>query len=137
MTEPVEAAVAFEKLTSTVVNDKGEDTPDSDTPNEIAEHKDPEDGDQTVSVKPWISTNADFAKGSHEVVAGAKVNDTVKYHNLVPGKEYTLEAELISKVDGKTSLGTGEKTFTPDAADGEVVVEITVCLLYTSPSPRD
>ncbi|WP_185964729.1 VaFE repeat-containing surface-anchored protein, partial [Corynebacterium guaraldiae] len=46
--------------------------------------------------------------------------------NLVPGKEYTLFAELISKADGKTVLGEGEKTFTPESANGEVVVTITV-----------
>ncbi|MGV0351979.1 VaFE repeat-containing surface-anchored protein, partial [Corynebacterium guaraldiae] len=133
--EPVEAAVAFEELTSVEVNDKGEDTPgtDSEKPNHIAEHKDINDKDQTVpksgddeSGKPKISTNADFANGATQVVAGAQVNDTVTYENLVPGKEYTLFAELISKEDGKTVLGKGEKIFTPESANGEVVVTITV-----------
>ena len=133
--EPVEAAVAFEELTSVEVNDKGEETPgtDPENPNHIAEHKDINDKNQTVpksgddeSGKPKISTNADFANGATEVVAGAQVNDRVTYENLVPGKEYTLFAELISKEDGKTVLGEGEKTFTPVSANGEVVVEITV-----------
>ena len=84
-------------------------------------------------VKPKISTNADFANGATEVVAGAQVNDRVTYENLVPGKEYTLFAELISKEDGKTVLGEGEKTFTPEAANGEVVVEITVDESVTEP----
>ncbi|WP_185964744.1 VaFE repeat-containing surface-anchored protein, partial [Corynebacterium guaraldiae] len=74
------------------------------------------------SVEPKISTNADFANGATQVVAGAQVNDRVTYENLVPGKEYTLYAELISKADGKTVLGEGEKTFTPESANGEVVV---------------
>ncbi|WP_196189533.1 VaFE repeat-containing surface-anchored protein, partial [Corynebacterium guaraldiae] len=82
--------------------------------------------DEGESKTPSISTNADFANGATEVVAGAQVNDTVKYENLVPGKEYTLSAELISKADGKTVLGKGEKTFTPKGAKGEVIVEITV-----------
>ncbi|WP_230308000.1 VaFE repeat-containing surface-anchored protein, partial [Corynebacterium guaraldiae] len=56
---------------------------------------------------PKISTNADFANGASEVVAGAQVNDTVTFEGLVPGKEYTLNAELISKEDGKTVLGKG------------------------------
>ncbi|WP_461380103.1 VaFE repeat-containing surface-anchored protein, partial [Corynebacterium hesseae] len=85
------------------------------------------------SGKPKISTNADFANGATEVVAGAQVNDTVEYENLVPGKEYTLFAELISKADGKTVLGEGQKTFTPKAAKGEVVVEITVDESVTEP----
>ncbi|WP_311521207.1 VaFE repeat-containing surface-anchored protein, partial [uncultured Corynebacterium sp.] len=107
---------------------------------DIAEHKDINDKDQTVtsdegdeSGEPKISTNADFANGATEVVAGAQVDDTVTYEGLVPGKEYTLKAELISKADGKTVLGEGEKTFTPDAANGEVVVEIIVDESVTKP----
>ena len=104
VTEPVEAAVAFEELTSVEVDKNGKETPDatSEKPNHIAEHKDINDKDQTVTSEgsektPKISTNADFADGSHEVVAGAKVVDEVSYEGLVPGKEYTLKAELISK----------------------------------------
>ncbi|WP_408924359.1 VaFE repeat-containing surface-anchored protein [Corynebacterium tuberculostearicum] len=126
--EPVEAAVAFEELSSTDVNDKGEDTPDTtpENPNDIAEHKDINDKNQTVTSKPHISTNADFANGSKEVVAGATVIDEVDYSNLVVGKEYTLKAELINKKDGKSVLGTGEKTFKPETSNGKVEVEITV-----------
>jgi len=49
--EPVKAAVAFEELTSVEVNDKGEPTPGttSEEPNHIAEHKDINDKDQTVT----------------------------------------------------------------------------------------
>ena len=125
--EPVQAAVAFEELTSTDVNDKGEDTPDAtpEEPNHIAEHKQIEDKDQTVTSKPRISTNADFANGSKEVVAGATVIDTVDYFNLIPGKQYKLNAELISKEDGKTVLGKGEATVKPESANGQAEVEIT------------
>ncbi|WP_306508247.1 VaFE repeat-containing surface-anchored protein, partial [Corynebacterium sp.] len=129
VTEPVEAAVAFETLTSKVVNDKGEDTPDNDKPNEIGEHKDINDDDQTVTKKKnaIVSTNADFENGSKEVVAGAKIVDQVSYEGLVPGKEYTLDAQLISKEDGKTVLGeTKGHTFKPEAADGTEAVTITV-----------
>ncbi|MBK4144088.1 VaFE repeat-containing surface-anchored protein, partial [Corynebacterium macginleyi] len=122
--------VAFEELTSTQVDAKGQDTPDatSDNPNKIAEHKDINDADQTVTseLTPKISTNADFAEGSHEVVAGAKIVDEVSYEGLVPGKEYTLKAELISKKDEKTVLGTGEATFTPEKSAGKESVTITV-----------
>ena len=178
VTEPVEAAVAFETLTSKVVNDKGEDTPDNDKPYWIGEHKDIKDDDQTVTKKdeetpttvpvpsggkettkqteptpdegkpgestsettkqteptteehkpgePWITTNADFENGSHEVVAGSKIVDEVTYEGLVPGEEYTLKAELINKKDGKSVLGTGEKTFTPEKSKGMEPVTITV-----------
>ena len=132
VTEPVEAAVAFETLTSTQVDKHGEDNPtDEDNPNPVGEHKDIDDEDQTVTSEdsektPKITTNADFEKGSHAVVAGAKIVDEVTYEGLVPGKEYTLKAELISKKDGKSVLGTGEKTFTPEKSKGMVPVTITV-----------
>lgn len=51
VTEPVEAAVAFEELTSTQVDKNGEETPSVEQPNEIAEHKDITDEDQTVTSK--------------------------------------------------------------------------------------
>ncbi|MDV2414766.1 VaFE repeat-containing surface-anchored protein, partial [Corynebacterium kefirresidentii] len=121
------------ELTSVEVDKNGKETPDatSEKPNHIAEHKDINDKDQTVTSEgsektPKISTNADFADGSHEVVAGAKVVDEVSYEGLVPGREYTLKAELISKEDGESVLGTGEKTFKPEASNGKVEVEITV-----------
>ena len=133
VTEPVEAAVAFEELTSVEVDKNGKETPDatSEKPNHIAEHKDINDKDQTVTSEgsektPKISTNADFEGDLREVVAGAKVVDEVSYEGLVPGKEYTLKAELISKENGKSVLGTGEKTFKPEASNGKVEVEITV-----------
>ena len=132
VTEPVEAAVAFETLTSTQVDKHGEDNPtDEDNPNPVGEHKDIDDEDQTVTSEgsektPKITTKADFEKGSHAVVAGAKVVDQVSYEGLVPGKEYTLKAELINKKDGKSVLGKGEATFTPEKSNGMEAVTITV-----------
>ena len=127
VTKPVQAAVAFEYLTSTQVNENGDDEPtDEGTPNDIAKHDDINDKDQTVTSKPRISTNADFANGSKEVVAGATVIDTVDYFNLIPGKEYKLSAELISKKDGETVLGKGEATVKPESANGQAEVKITV-----------
>ena len=133
MTEPVEAAVAFETLTSTQVDKHGEDNPtDEDNPNPVGEHKDIDDEDQTVTSEgsektPKVSTNADFEGGLREVVAGAKVVDQVSYEGLVPGKEYILDAQLISKEDGKTVLGeTKGHKFTPESANGTEAVTITV-----------
>ncbi|MBF4547143.1 VaFE repeat-containing surface-anchored protein [Corynebacterium afermentans subsp. lipophilum] len=129
--KPVSAAVAFEELTSTVVdkagqdNPQGGDTPETSDDNKIAEHKDIDDANQTVGA-PHITTNANFEKGSSEVINGAVVVDTVTYAGLVPGKEYTLTAQLIDKADGKTVLGTGTETFTPKEANGSVDVEIIV-----------
>ncbi|HCT9181700.1 TPA: VaFE repeat-containing surface-anchored protein, partial [Corynebacterium aurimucosum] len=100
---------------------------ESTTPNTTEKTTEP--GESTTpdkSGEPKIKTQAKFAEGSTQVVAGAKVEDTVTYEGLVPDKEYTLNAELISKADGKTVLGKGEETFTPESANGEVVVTITV-----------
>jgi|GEM_PF-1188981 len=132
VTEPVEAAVAFETLTSTQVDKHGEENPtDEDNPNPVGEHKDINDDDQTVTSEdfektPKITTNANFEEGSKYVVAGAKIVDDVTYEGLVPGKEYTLKAELINKKDGKSVLGEGEATFTPEESKGVVPVTITV-----------
>ncbi|WP_414017572.1 VaFE repeat-containing surface-anchored protein [Corynebacterium accolens] len=132
VTEPVEAAVAFETLTSTEVDKHGENKPtDEDNPNHVGEHKDINDDDQTVTSEgsektPKITTNADFEEGSHAVIAGVKIVDEITYEGLVPGKEYTLNAELINKQDGMTVLGAGDKTFVPEKSAGSVEVEITV-----------
>ena len=62
-----------------------------------------------------------------------RVNDTVKYKDLVPGKKYTLSASLVDKSDESKVLGRGTKEFTPDEANGEVVVPITVDQSVTEP----
>ena len=131
--KPGESTIPGKPGESTTPNDPCEETtPKTTEPTEPSESTTPrEPGEE--SDKPKISTNADFANGATEVVAGAKVNDTVTYKGLVPGKEYTLFAELISKVDGESVLGEGKKTFTPTAANGEVVVEIIVDESVTEP----
>ena len=129
---PVQAAVAFERLTSTEVNAAGEET--DGTTNDIAEHEDIDDEDQTVRsvFEPRIATNAKFGDGSTQVVAGSTVIDTVDYEGLVPGKEYTLSAKLMERIGDEAPytegrvLGEGTKTFTPESTDGSVEVAITV-----------
>ena len=136
ITEPVRAAVAFETLTSTEVGRNGQDTPAGEE-NLIAEHKNINDQNQTVRSPfvpgtppvvgpPFIGTNANFAAGSHETVAGSKVVDTVKYSGLVPGKTYTLTADLVAKHNGAI-IGQGRETFVAsEAGYGSVDVTITV-----------
>ena len=140
VTEPVQAAVAFERLTSTEVNAQGEDT-DGKKSHDIAKHEDIADEAQTVRTvfEPSIATNAKFANGSTEVVAGNKVIDTVEYKGLVPGKEYTLTAKLMERIgdaapyrEGRV-LGEGTETFTAKTTDGSVDVTITVSDDVTTP----
>ena len=61
------------------------------------------------------------------MVAGATVNDTVTYEDLVPGKAYTLEAQLVDKTDESKVVGSGSAEFTADeSGKGSVVVPIKV-----------
>ena len=103
----------------------------------LAYHADMEDLGQTVTIKnPKIATTAlDGIDNDKNVVTDSEtvIVDTVEYHNLVPGKEYTLKGSMQVKgekdgkpvatpleVDGKPV--TAETTFTPEAAHGTVNV---------------
>ena len=103
----------------------------------LAKHFDIEDLGQTVTIKnPKIATTAlDGIDNDKNVVTDNEtvIVDTVEYHNLVPGKEYTLKGSMQVKgekdgkpvampleVDGETV--TAETTFTPEAAHGTVNV---------------
>ena len=103
----------------------------------LAYHADMEDLGQTVTIKnPKIATTAlDGIDNDKNVVTDSEtvIVDTVEYHNLVPGKEYTLKGSMQVKgeKDGKpvaTPLEVGgeavtaETTFTPEAAHGTVNV---------------
>ena len=103
----------------------------------LAKHFDIEDLGQTVTIKnPKIATTAlDGIDNDKNVVTDNEtvIVDTVEYHNLVPGKEYTLKGSMQVKgeKDGKpvaTPLEVGgetvtaETTFTPEAAHGTVNV---------------
>ena len=106
----------------------------------LAYHADMEDLSQTVTIKnPKIATTAlDGIDNDKNVVTDSEtvIVDTVEYHNLVPGKEYTLKGSMQVKgeKDGKpvaTPLEvrgetvTAETTFTPEKADGKVDVTFT------------
>ena len=102
--------------------------------NVLVTHEDIEDINQMVVVTvPGISTSArDGIDGDKDVVVDDEttVIDTVKYKNLVPGKEYTLNGKLYSKSTGKPLMVgdkpvTGQTVFTPEKADGKVEVTFT------------
>ena len=103
----------------------------------LAYHADMEDLGQTVTIKnPKIATTAlDGIDNDKNVVTDSEtvIVDTVEYHNLVPGKEYTLKGSMQVKgeKDGKpvatplevgSEAVTAETTFTPEAAHGTVNV---------------
>ena len=100
----------------------------------LAEHKDLDDADQTVTVvPPEIGTSAvDGYDSDRTVVADteATVVDTVSYSGLVPGKEYTVVGTLMDKATGEAltvdgSPVTASTTFTPDKSTGTVDVTFT------------
>ena len=83
----------------------------------VDDHKDYDDDEQTIYF-PEIGT-----KASHN--ATGMITDIVEYHNLIPGKEYTIKGVLMDKEtklpvlsDGKEI--TGSVTFTPEKPDGQV-----------------
>ena len=99
---------------------------------EIAVHHDIDSEEQTVHI-PEIETKLTNDKtGTHEALAEKEMSltDTVPYHNLIPGKEYTMKGVLMDKATGKELLINGEKvtkevTFTPEKADGSVELTFT------------
>ena len=94
---------------------------------EVAVHHDIDSKEQTVDI-PDISTELkDDVTGNHTVEAAVEMSltDVVKYHNLIPGKEYTMKGVLMDKETGKELVINGntvtqEVTFTPEKADGSV-----------------
>lgn len=113
--------VAFEELVRTA---------DMET---VAEHKDIDDVDQTVTI-PEIGTDA-IAKstGERESFADALVEivDTVNYKNLVVGRGYTVTGWLVDTETGEAILDskgnkiTSSLGFVPDKTDGSVDVAFT------------
>lgn len=106
----------------------------------LAEHADAFDADQTIQVRePAIATVAsDVLDGDDCVSAdeGSRVVDTVRYENVVPGREYTLRGELMRKMRAADAEATqveslldadGEPvvsaaTFTPESSSGQAEV---------------
>ena len=105
---------------------------------EIATHAEIDDLPQTVTVsEPNIKTTAVSGQAGHEgdknVVRDttATITDTVKYENVVPGKEYTVDGTLMDKTTGKALTDkdgneiTSSATFTPNSKNGTVDVTFT------------
>ena len=115
----------------------------------VADHKNPDDEEQTVYVPEIGTTAVDSATKEHTGAVGeSTIIDTVKYHNLVPGLEYTIKGVLMDKKTGEAltydvssaddsvvdavidaitgnnkKAYTAEAKFTPAGADGTVSLE--------------
>lgn len=101
---------------------------------EIAAHEDIEDKDQTILFhNPKIKTMAaDKETEDHFGYAVEKVTiiDKVSYHDLIPGKEYTVKGTLMDKETGEPLLigeksVTAEKMFIAGNKDGSIELEFT------------
>lgn len=100
--------------------------------NELAVHADISDEGQTIHF-PEISTSAkDSETNSHVSKADKKVTivDTVKYKNLIPGKEYKVTGILMDKETEEELLVDEQKVnaetvFTPEKAKGTVEITFT------------
>ena len=98
---------------------------------EIADHKDINDIDQTVTVKaPVIGTTAVDAADGDKTVTGEEnvaVRDTVHYNNVTPGKTYKVIGTLYEKVLDKNGKVTKkvfkDKNGTPITAEANFTAE--------------
>lgn len=80
---------------------------------------------------PEIRTKA-AVNGEKAAVAGGEITaaDTVYYSHFIPGREYTVKGILMDKSTGAALLVNGKEitaeiTFTPEKAEGEVIVRYT------------
>lgn len=95
----------------------------------VAEHNDASDTLQQIQF-PKIGTTAKAADSNGNITkAGTiKITDTVKYENVVPGQEYTVNGTLLDRSTGKAVLDdsgkavTSSVTITPEKANGSVDV---------------
>lgn len=94
----------------------------------VGRHEDIDSPEQSV-YKPEIGTQAkDKETGKQEVVANGQrvLTDTVRYTNLIPGREYVVEGSFVRKSDPTKVVATAKTTFKAEAANGEVTLEFTV-----------
>ena len=112
------------------------DLSNPDEPIKVAEHKDIEDGGQTVSIKERIitihTTATDKVTGEKMIVAGKEVTiiDTVTLDGLEKGTEYQLKGWEMVKSENAELLVNGERvendlTFTATDTKMEVQIEFT------------
>ena len=97
----------------------------------IAEHKELNDEEQTISVSPKISTSATDANTNTSVMTLSEtvgINDSLSFTGLNPGDKYIATGILMDKATGEPYVDSDGNTytktvrFTPQAPDGYVIV---------------
>lgn len=99
---------------------------------EVAKHTDIHDEGQTIYFPSIRTTAVDSETKDHIANADKQVTiiDTVKYKNVIPGKEYTVTGILMDKATKKPLYVNGKKvtltkTFIPDTENGSIDLEFT------------
>ena len=98
----------------------------------VVSHEDINDEDQTVKVKspnPSIGTTLKDDKGAKEVEPKqVTLVDTVKYTNLIVGKEYEVSGRLMDKETGKelSPAVTATTKFTATQSNGSIDIKFTL-----------
>ena len=98
----------------------------------VAAHEDINDEDQTVKVKspnPEIGTTLKDDKGAKEVEPKqVTLIDTVKYTNLIVGKEYEVTGRLMDKETGKelSPAVTATTKFKATQSNGSIDIKFTL-----------
>ena len=98
----------------------------------VASHEDINDEGQTVVVKspnPSIGTTLKDDKGAKEVEPKqVTLVDTVKYTNLIVGKEYEVSGRLMDKETGKelSPAVTATTKFTATQSNGSIDIKFTL-----------
>lgn len=85
----------------------------------VAEHKDPNDPEQSVDI-PLIETVADR-------MGKNRIEDKVKYSGLAAGEKYIMQGVLMDKATGEEIPGTAaEKEFIAKKSSGHVVIPFKI-----------
>lgn len=119
-------AVGFEKLYRITGSEAGGPDDEQDVKEaEIAKHEDLNNASQTICYGGIARTRAlDSRSKSRNIVSKrtAVIKDLVDYKGLSAEEEYTLEAELYDKTEGRMTGIKASLNFTPEASDGTAEV---------------
>lgn len=95
----------------------------------LVQHNDINDAKQTVHIPEIKTTLISSGTNSHIVpaIGNVTLTDTVKYTNLIPGKEYTLSGKLVyADGSGDVAGATASKTFTPTSANSSTTMTFSI-----------
>ena len=96
---------------------------------EIAKHEDDTDEGQSVEfTNPKIGTQATFENGLKlfDPLKKSVLVDTIAYEGLAPGRKYRVVTKLVAFGNKEEVIQESEDFFTPEKANGEYRVRITV-----------